>query len=280
MYLVLGRETCAVSTFVGSNPGLTSNNFSKLRSRSPEQISRTIARAISEITSALRRPCLPEASGVPRPPSFKAPAKSFRAASKAGASPNKTPTTTDTASVKSRTAGSRPIAAVRSRFAGAMRINSWHPHSAINNPSAPPRTARSRLSVRSCVTIRLRAAPIAPRMANSRDLALPRASNRFAMFAQAISRTSDTAPRRMYNGCRTSPTCSSTKGRTPIPKAPMEESIDPFIRAAIVAMVARAAARPTPRRRRPSISNVSDQRRSSFNSRGVNAIGVQNSTSA
>src|SRR5213083_2326580 len=57
-----------------------------------------------------------------------------RAASKAGASPNKTPTTTDTASVKSRTAGSRPIAAVRSRFAGAMRINSWHPHSAINNP--------------------------------------------------------------------------------------------------------------------------------------------------
>ena len=127
--------------------------------------------------------------------------------------------------------------------------------------------------------MRSRAAPIAARMAISRDLAVPRASIRFAMFAQAISRTSDTAPRRIYNGWRTSPICSSTNGRTSIPKVPMEESIDPFIRAAIVAMAARPAVRLTPERNRPSISNVSDHRRSSFNSRGVNAIGVHNSTS-
>src|SRR5207247_5154516 len=52
-------------------------------------------------------------------------------------------------------------------------------------------------------------APRAARIASSLRRAIVRASTRFAVLAQAISRTNPTAPRRISNGRRASPTRSS-----------------------------------------------------------------------
>ena len=58
----------------------------------------------------------------------------------------------------------------------------------------PPIMESSTLSVRSCRTMRPRAAPMAARIAISRERPIARANSRLATLAQAISRTQPTAP--------------------------------------------------------------------------------------
>ena len=57
-------------------------------------------------------------------------------------------------------------------------------------PAAPPSMPRTRLSVSNCAISWRRLAPRAARTATSRPRACPRASSRFATFAQAMSSTS------------------------------------------------------------------------------------------
>ena len=68
------------------------------------------------------------------------------------------------------------------------------------------------LSVISCLMIRPRAAPSAPRTAISRSRLAARASSRFATFAVAMSSRQPTAPSSTYRIRRTSPTTASWSG--------------------------------------------------------------------
>ena len=63
----------------------------------------------------------------------------------------------------------------------------------------------------------MRPAPSAARTANSWRRAAPRASDRCATLAQAISMSSSTAPSTTSSGRRTSPTISSRRGRASSP---------------------------------------------------------------
>ena len=69
------------------------------------------------------------------------------------------------------------------------------PHHASTNPAAPPRSASRKLSASSCLTIDVRGSRRARCGSRFRDCrAAARARRRFATFAQAIRRTSATAP--------------------------------------------------------------------------------------
>jgi hypothetical protein len=68
------------------------------------------------------------------------------------------------------------------------------------------------LSISSCRAMRPRPAPIADRIAISRLRFVERARSRFAAFAQAINRTSVTAPSRTSDDGRISRTSASRKG--------------------------------------------------------------------
>jgi len=60
-------------------------------------------------------------------------------------------------------------------------------------PSRPPQRPRTALSVTHWRTSRVRLAPRATRIANSRCRDMARMKNKLAMFTQAISKTSPTA---------------------------------------------------------------------------------------
>ena len=83
---------------------------------------------------------------------------------------------------------------------------------AITTPSTPAASASTRLSASNWRTICQRVAPSAARTAISRDRAVARASIRFATFAQAMSRTSPTAPIRTSSVVRTGATSCSRSG--------------------------------------------------------------------
>jgi hypothetical protein len=67
-------------------------------------------------------------------------------------------------------------------------------HKPTMSPAAPPRSASSNPSVRSCRTTRHRLLPSARRMAISLRRAVPRASSMFARFRQATSNTTAAIP--------------------------------------------------------------------------------------
>jgi len=73
-------------------------------------------------------------------------------------------------------------------------------HTAKTNPDAAPTSATKRLSVKSWRTMRPRLAPIASRIPISCCRAVPRASSRFAMFAQQMSRITATIVIRTCKG--------------------------------------------------------------------------------
>ena len=79
-------------------------------------------------------------------------------------------------------------------------------------PAAPPSIPRTRLSVSNCAISWRRLAPRAARTATSRPRACPRASSRFATFAQAMSSTSVTEPNRVTNVGRMPRTIRSCSG--------------------------------------------------------------------
>ena len=68
------------------------------------------------------------------------------------------------------------------------------PHHVSGTATRPPISARSTASVINCRTIRPRPAPIAVRIAISRDRPAARVSSRLATLAQAMSSTNVTAP--------------------------------------------------------------------------------------
>jgi hypothetical protein len=69
-------------------------------------------------------------------------------------------------------------------------------------PSAPPIAARSRLSVRSCLTRRQRVAPSDRRTDSSFCREVARESSRLATFAHTMSSTSVTTTPRIVTACR------------------------------------------------------------------------------
>ncbi len=91
------------------------------------------------------------------------------------------------------------------RNGGASATKALHPKEASKTPRTPPAIESTKLSVNSCRIMRLLSAPNAFLTANSFARPEPRASNRLAMLAHAISRTKITAPIRTKRAARVSP---------------------------------------------------------------------------
>ena len=182
-------ETLIRTTCVGSNPRSRVTNATKLRSSSPAPVKRTTASAICATASPVcprfvrRRPGPPPVAPCP---AARARGRSTRDHATAGAVPNRRPTATERPAVNASADSSRATSArpgtPRGNRAGAARTIP----AATAQPTAPPATLRSKLSVRSWRTTRPPPAPSAPRMASSRRRAMPRASSRPATLAQAI----------------------------------------------------------------------------------------------
>ena len=102
------------------------------------------------------------------------------------------------------------------------------PQLASRAPAAPPARARITLSTSAWRMSRQRGAPSAARTANSRSRDAARASIRLATLAQAMSSTSDTAPKTIRMVRREPPTTCSLSGTTvaphPVSKAGSSDS--------------------------------------------------------
>ena len=196
-----------VSTLCGSKPGATWCNAANVRISSPAPASSTMARAISLTTSRLRVLFC----RVPEPPrapvSFSVALRSAREAWIAGTSPNTMPVRKESSSVNPSTVQSsvtpEPWIPILGMLPGFKASRARTPEAPMARPSTPPANESSTLSVRSWRTIRPRPAPIAARIAISRDRTPARASSRLATFAQAMSSTAVTAPSRIRSAGRT-----------------------------------------------------------------------------
>ena len=180
-YFVRGSASWNVSRRSGWNPRLTCCSRSRLCVSRPAPISRMVASASSAAARPLRR-----RGRAPLDARVACLSTSFRsvfAACHAGAMPKSSPVAIVRASANSRTVRSTRTSGTGSRFAGITELMASTPHSAASNPTAPPMTESTRLSMSSCCSSRARLAPIAVRTAISfcRDAA--RASSRFATFA-------------------------------------------------------------------------------------------------
>src|SRR5205814_1612986 len=101
---------------------------------------------------------------------------------------------------------------------GTNAIKARKPATARSNPSAPPASDNSMLSVSNWRDNCQELAPNAVRSATSRSLPELRTSSRFTIFAQAISSTSPTAPERTSRMLRNFATDGSSIGSTSTPK--------------------------------------------------------------
>jgi hypothetical protein len=190
------------------NPGSTCHKCHRLLISRPAPISSIAERASSETTSTLRsryeRPVR-----VSHPLRFTATARSTRDARNAGISPNITAVNRQAIEVKATTCPSTCIPSVRGTILPPPAISRRIPQGLIASPSSPPATASIVLSVSSCRTSRSRPAPRAVRIASSFWREAARASSRWAILAQPISRTSVTAPHNSRSPRRKPPTISS-----------------------------------------------------------------------
>ena len=114
--------------------------------------------------------------------------------------------------VKARTVPLTLTSLSRGRFSGPSVLRSSTPQKARTIPAAPPASANKTLSVSICRTSRRRPAPSAARIAISLVREVLRASKRLATLAQAMRRTSATAPRRISRAARASPTSAVCRG--------------------------------------------------------------------
>ena len=119
-----------------------------------------------------------------------------------GAIPNNTAVAIATAAVNPRIRQS--IDSVRKTLLTEVELTHQQAAAPLRERQAEDRTAaeRRRLSARSWRAIRHRDAPSATRMLRLLPSRGARASNKFAMFAQAISSTSATTTMIAANGCR------------------------------------------------------------------------------
>ncbi len=154
--------------------------------------------ATCAITSTLPagRRRFPISPVVPPAVDFRMGERSRRVARRAGMRPKSIALSTATPSVKaSMRASKRKLTWMASGPADpceTMRRRRVSAHCASRTPAAAPASANNKLSDSSWRIKRPRPAPMASRTANSFCLPVPRASNRFATLAQAMSNTSPT----------------------------------------------------------------------------------------
>ena len=130
----------------------------------------------------------------------------------AGARPNNIPTRSEETSVNSNTGPLSCTSASRGMAVVAVARSARMPHTAMAKPTPPPISESKALSVSNWRISRTRPAPRAVRRAISRCRATPRASIKFATFAQAMSKTKVTAPKMIKIGSRASPATSCCNG--------------------------------------------------------------------
>ena len=160
-----------------NNPAPTSNSN---ESATCATISPLLKR---DTTPVVRRLCLSEVD------------KSRLVARHAGAKPNSTPVSSETASVNTSTRQFRLSSTSLGKMPVFLSVNATSarlPQKAKSTPTAPPNAASNTLSVSSCRTSRHRPAPTASRTLISAPRKAARASSRFATLAHAISSTSAT----------------------------------------------------------------------------------------
>ena len=182
----------------------------RLRIINPAPISRIIAMAISMATKTPWARC--RATLIPRPPSCSVVRKPGCAVRRAGARPKRIPEIIEMAAAKTNTRPSKPIASARGRCCGSSPTAACVPQAARIRPRPPPRMESSTLSVSSWRITRLRLAPKAVRIANSRARTVARASRRLATFTQAINNTNPTAANSTSRKGLISPTIESFSG--------------------------------------------------------------------
>jgi hypothetical protein len=136
----------------------------------------------------------------------------------AGANPKRMPTAADSNRVNASTLRFKPMLSLRGRFRPAIATTSLSTAFATISPSSPPAVDSNTLSVSNWRTIRIRAAPSAERIANSRVRAVARAINRLATFEHAINSTTPTLPNKTRSVPATSPTITRFNGTTSVPK--------------------------------------------------------------
>ena len=132
----------------------------------------------------------------------------------AGAIPNATPVSKETASTNSNTWPSTLTLSSLGIASGLIAARTRTPNTASSRPAPPPNNASVRLSVRNWRNISQRPAPRAVRSAISSRREAARASSMWLTLAQAISSTKPTAPRSTSRAGRMSPTTFSRSERT------------------------------------------------------------------
>ncbi len=189
-YPAVNRSYEAISTLWESNPGLICCALMKLRMNNPAQISSKSDSEICATTNPLaRRAFLSPPDALPVS-SFSTAAGASLEARNAGKIPKITPVSTEITSVASNTVRSaRTVSEIGKPVSGMNFMNVPAVQSVINNATAPPASASTRLSTSSCRTSRHRLAPSDIRMAISRRRPTARTSIRFATFAHANSST-------------------------------------------------------------------------------------------
>ncbi len=178
-------------------PASTARRLRRLLEKSSAPTTRTSDRATCDTTNIWRSPNCVRPEVTLRLLVRKASEGERRDARNPGAKPNRKQVrvVTPRVNASSRQAG------LRSRNSGSPCVPSeatknWLRICARASPSAPPMSARRKLSVISCRMRRLRGAPMASRTANSCSRAVARASIRFARFAHAINKTRNAVPNR------------------------------------------------------------------------------------
>ncbi len=205
-YCDAGKARRAVSTPCVSKPIGCCCRLIALLTRSAAPASTTITSAAWAPISNWRNHGLSVPLNAPLP----SPRSSVRVVRRVACHAGRTPTNIALPStIASAAASTGPLNVAdrrRGTPSGASAINTGNDHHAIVKPAMPPSTARTRLSASTCRTMRPRPAPMAARIASSRERAARRASSRLATLPQAISSTSATAARRISNRSRYSPT--------------------------------------------------------------------------
>ena len=138
----------------------------------------------------------------------------------AGARPNSSPTTSAAAAQNATTRASNDsVTPGGSRSGGIAEAAAFRMTAPAATPRTPPMSDSIRLSVSSWRTTRRRSAPSADRIASSRVRAVARASSRLATFAQQISSTKPTTPRKSSDVWRSSaPITASCSGSSAAPR--------------------------------------------------------------
>ena len=189
---------------------------------SPPLTSRMTASTISPMTNELSRGRARDEPPVRCSRCFSAPATSWlRAIFTAGTRPQITAVRSDSRkanpSTRASTRKSPRKSASDIAWIGLRAAITGVIQKARSAPSPPPPSARSKVSLSSCLTIRPGLAPSAKRMPISRSRTTPRTSKRLARFAQQINNTKPTAAERVRSAFLLRPSISPSKwSRSPI----------------------------------------------------------------